>query len=362
MKRNFKRRLAVFLTMMLVLPTIIAMLPMTSTKVSAANNYVYVSWTVSGYGSKTIQVEQGQTFYVGDYIHIEDGKWYGVASELSKVSYTSSNPSVVSVSKKGVFTAQTLGTAEITATYKGKKASCTFEIVAEGSFGKSAAATEMKKAAEKIEKKVKGKLTVSKAYAYEKVKDTFDKLKEQYKAQINDRGFLLEQGAVNGSLYKGETSMLAVPQAGRYKYLSQLLRNYGEKNNPLSTRSAKTMKIASASATTSGITVILKKKLTLEQIYGAHYNDYGAQYDPDKRKFSKKKIVINTYISDEKTHKVYSSQMTLVKGSKKIKIVPREYVYKNGVGKYKKTKLEKGHTYRIGYEMDWTKGKTVKVK
>ncbi|MBO5372091.1 MAG: Ig-like domain-containing protein [Lachnospiraceae bacterium] len=371
MREYLKKRLAVFLTIMMVLPAIVAMLPMTATEVSAASN-VSMDWIWKSSNSENLpmQVEKGQKFYIGDYANVYVSSDYKIAS-MVKASYSSSKSSVATVDKNGYLTAKGIGKATITIKYKGKKLTTQLEVVPAGTFGKSKAITGLKKQAKNLAKKAASKVTVKNGFAMAKAMTDYRKYASDVYSEISYGGLLREKVTKtntyvwNGvthtytSTYTTETNKIAVPQAGRFYYLSTMLSDYGRKNSPTATNPAKKVKIASASATTGTITLKLKAKISAEQVLGARI--FGS--DEWNKKANSKKAYCYASIYDAETNEYYSSgKVEFKKGSNIVKITPMQDTYVNGAIKYSKIKLEKGKTYRIGSKSEWAKGKTVKVK
>lgn len=362
MKKTMRVRLAVFLSIMMILPAIVAVLPMTAVDVSAASTEVYLSWGWNSTENKTIQVEQGQKFYIGDYASVSiygKSPWYGKAS-LVKATYSSSKKSVATVNSKGYLTAKGTGTTTVTVKYKGKKITTGIEVVPAGTFETSDNITGLQKKADAIAKKIPSKITTKNGFELNKLVRDYatyvDGLDE-----ISTSGFLKEKviHTFNNTTYTTykETAQLAVPQAGRYMVLSSLLSDYGWKNNPTGTTGAKILKIKSVSAKTSAITIKLKKKVDATQVLAARINGYSEEND---KLSGNTKANINVYIYDTANQKSYLCKAVLKKGSNTLKLIPQTYSTKKG--KWVTTKLTKGHTYRLESSYYWTKGKTVKVK
>ena len=120
-----KRRIAVFLSMLIMLTTVFGLVPAKS--VEAATGSVIVGWNGSGYDEQNaFQVKKGAAdLYIGDYISVSisaGGNYtdYGYLSNNSGVTYTSANPSVVSVDNNtGKMTVKGLGLTTISITFKG---------------------------------------------------------------------------------------------------------------------------------------------------------------------------------------------------------------------------------------------------
>lgn len=358
MVRNMKIRMAVFLCIVMVLPSIVSVLPMTATEVSAASD-VTVNWDyyISKNNNKAIQVEKGQKFNIGDYVRISDGNSYKCASMLKNVSYKSSKKSVATVDSKGNFNAKKTGTTTITVKYKGQKITYKFKVVKAGTFGNTKAIRNLKNASKKVASGMPGKITVSNGYKYLQKKETYYKSAGKYSLEINSAGFLIEP--VKQGNYTDYTSgcKLAVPQAGRINYLEQLLYQYSSKNSPTSTRSSKGMKIASVSASTSQITIKVKNKVTADHILAANI-----EHSSFNEKVSKNTAKIYVYVYDQTAKQSYTGVGTITKGSKTVKVKIGEFSYNDGKTKFSAKKLKKGHTYVLGYEVMWGYGKKVRVK
>lgn len=360
MKEIFKKRLAVFLTLLMILPAIAAVLPIASTEVQAAD--IYVNWNLAGYGEKPVQVEKGQTFYVGDYVNIYAN---GISSTASmvKASYSSNKKTVATVNGKGLFTAKKTGTATITIKYKGKKISCKFEVVPAGKFKSSEKISTAAARASELAESIPSKITTKNGFdLLKKVKDYANAMPVSGggDGDVSRSGFIYTKaGTSGGTAYYSESQQLAVPQAGRYWTLCGMLDAFASKNGPTSTRSAKVMKIKSVTATASAITVKLKKKIDLAQILSAQINE---RYNTSLKNDGQSKAQLGVYLYDPKTYNPLFGAAVIQKGSNTMKITPKKNVYKNGESKLVTTKLKKGKTYRLENWTSWTKGKTVKVK
>lgn len=356
MRENMKKHLAVFLSILFILPTIMSVLPMTSQEVQAG--VTYMGWNMTSYNnsisSRVIAVEAGQQFNIGDFVMVYGGSSSTIAS-MVKTSYKSNKTSVATVDSKGVVKAKKIGKATITIKYKGQKLSCIVNVEKAGSFGEkdiiASAQNEVDALVKNLPSKVTGKngfsLLKKKADYYKKMTDYTD----DYAAKISYDGFLKENYST--------TSKLAVPDASKYYRIQALLTTFGQKNSPTSTRSAKVLKVKSLSGKTSGITMKLNKAVTSDQILASNIEN--SYYNQDTLNQNTSKSYITVY---DKTagNKWYSGMVTLKKGSRSATLVLTEYKFSGGAGKYVKVKLKKGHTYQIGSSVYWTKGKTVKVK
>lgn len=363
MKNGIKRRIAVFLIILLVLPAVLSVLPMTAITAQAEET-AYLNWSyLTDAGKSTIQIECGQQFYVGDFAYVNDyaAETTGTASNYP-VTYTSSKKKVASVDEKGYLTAKKKGTTKITIAYKNQTISCKFKVVEAGSLSTTADVVNVQAIAAELAGSVPPKVTTANGYKLIQKTIKYEDQRQEYATVVSMNGFLMEKSVVaEGTVTQTKVSTkLVVPQMGRYRYLMNLLYDYEEKNSPVSTRSAKVLKIASAKANTKNITLTVKKKISAAQMLSAQISQ--SSYYNVTPALTKKKAVIRINITDLDTSEKYIGFMTLQKGTKKIKIVPKKSIYENGVTKYITIRLDKGHTYRLDSTVGWTKGKTVKVK
>lgn len=344
---NMKKRLAVYLAVLMMLPAVVAALPMALTEVSAASNSS-LYWNLP-YNIKEMKVEKGQDFYVGDYVNAYTygaKAWSGTASQI-KAKYSSSKKAVATVNSKGYFQAKKTGTTTITVSYGGKKLSMKFTVVPAKSLEASGSVSNISNKAAAIAKKIPSKITAKNGFQMLKLVTDFE-------AAINGQSAISNRGILRSNYSEGDK--LIVPKAGRYLALKAMLTAFGTKNNPTSTRSAKVMKIKSVSATPKAITVKLQKKLDATQILAARIlNSY---QNTQTSGASKAYIHVNVY-DTTKSH-LYSGQAELKKGSSTLKITLQQYSYSDS--KPKALTLQKGHTYQLESKPYWTKGKTVKVK
>ncbi|MBQ8528035.1 MAG: hypothetical protein IJ429_06130 [Lachnospiraceae bacterium] len=362
MKGYAKIRLAVFLCIMMVFPSIVSVLPMTAQEVSAASNVsVYWTYQFTLTAMETIQIEKGEKFNIGDYAYYYDGTVSKTVSQVSKASYSSSKKSVLSVDSKGNVKAKKTGKATITIKCKGIKIKKTFQVVKAGTFKDTKVVTNVRKKAEKLKKNMPSKITVSNGYKYLKMENEFSDYVAKNSTKINQAGFLCEKQSFGNYTSYPITNKLAVPQAGRFLALNQLLYSYADKNSPTSTRSSKQLKISSVSATTKSITIKTKQKITDAHILAENINSSFLNTTP-----SKKSAKAYVYIYDKKADQWYTGTATLKKGSKTITV--KNFVhsyYDSDAKKYvsKTVKLKKNHTYTIGAKgVHWGNGKKVTVK
>ena len=351
MKNHLKIRLSVFLCILMVLPSIISILPMTAQEVSAASNvYLYWNYEINSYDMDVIEIEKGQRFYIGDYAYLTDGSKSGCASQFSKAKYTSSKKSVITINSKGILTAKKSGKSKVTIKYGGKSISKVFEVVPAGSFDASEITEGLQQKLKKITNNMPSKITTSNGYKYLQTVIDYENYVSENSEDISAGGVLKDISSY--------TNQLAVPQAGRYYALTQLMYQYSSKNSPTATSSSKILKPVSASATTKAIKVKTKQKATAAHILATDI------YYIDLNDAGKKTAKCYVTITDVNTNKVYPAIATITKGSKTISIVPIKRTYDSYDEKYtiKKLSLKKGHTYQIGSSMEWGNGIKVKVK
>ena len=356
MRENMKQRLAVFLSILFILPTIMSVLPMTAQEVQAG--VTYMGWNMTSYNysgsSRVIAVEAGQQFNIGDFVTI-----YGNGSTIAsmvKASYKSNKTSVATVNSKGIVNAKKTGEATITIKYKGQKLSCLLKVEKAGSFGeKDDVLVEVQQEVNTLVKNLPSKITAKNGFLLLKKKaDYYTKMTDytrKYVAKVSYDGFLKENFST--------TSKLVIPEAGKYYRIQMLLSQFATKNSPTSTRSAKVLKVKSLSANTRSITIKLNKAVTSNQHLACNIDNYDFNKDTLNQRTAKSIIII---YDKSAGNKEYIGTVTLKKGSKSATVVLTESKYSGGIYKTVKVNMKKGHTYQLGSSYDWTKGKTVKVK
>lgn len=317
-----KRRIAVFLSMLIMLTTVFGLVPAES--VEAATTSVAVGWNGPGYNEQyAIQVKKGaKDLYIGDYLRFSitkggNYKSYGCLSNNTGVTYTSANPSVVSVSNTGKMTVKGFGLATINITFKGY--SHTVYVKGVKDFSK-----ELKESISR-QNTAGDKYAAAFIKAYGKgvtAKNRYSLLNIYKKAGYFSSGYAttyvssLECGIYNGT-------------AGRANALAENLYKYAnEKANPFSTNSAKVFNIQKISGKGQQITVTLKSKVTADQIYGVQY---AKNEDTNVKEVSTVQFPI--YVKDMKSEHRYYAVATIKKGSKTMTI------------KTKNLKLKKGSKY-----------------
>ena len=315
-----KKRLAVFLSMLVVLMTVFELVP--AQEVQAAST-VYLSFEYD-----ELLVQKGDSdLYMGDYITAFSSgsgyyKYYGYLTNNSKVTYKSSNSAVIGInSTTGKMTAKKNGTAKITVTFKGSSLTKKIQVV---------------KSTQKYQAQGIKNASIYKKGAVDYVK-AYGKgvtAKNRYKlASISKMtgGFYYNNiGACDR--YENNTGKWIVTDA-TYVHASVLhnnLERYAEKLNPLSTTSAKTFNIQKLSGKGNTVTATLKSKVTADQIYGLQYSESWSTEIAETTK-----VEFPIYVQDMSTGHRYYAVATVKKGSDKMTI------------KTKNLTLKKGRQYRL---------------
>lgn len=211
MKENMKKRLAVFLCILFVLPAITAVLPQTAQEVQAAKVSLYWEGTLDDTKGK-VTLEKGAAFYIGDYVYVSYGFNNGCTLSMVKASYSSSSKEVATVNSKGYVEAKETGITNIKMKYKGKTRTCTLTVVEAGSFETNKAYTKLAKAANAIAKKIPPKITTSNGFNLIKANEKYEDTAYSVKSYITSDGFIIEK---QSSSNMKPTQKLAVTNAGR---------------------------------------------------------------------------------------------------------------------------------------------------
>ena len=353
MKENMKKRLAVFLCILFVLPAIMAVLPQTAQEVQAAS--WYLNWTIASSGNKGVLIaEKGAAFYIGDYATVQNGSvtMLGTVS-MVKASYSTNKENIAAVNSEGYVEARETGKANITIKYKGKTLICTLTVVEAGSLGTNNAYTKLAQAADTIAKNMPEKITTKNGFQLVKIFNKYEEVAESVKQDITDDGFIVDKES--GSNFDA-TDNLVVPNASRYNRLYWELRLYAEKYSPLSTKSSKVLKISSINATAGKVAINLKKSPSKEQILALKID---SSWYLEKRNLSAGNNQVYFYMNFcDKNNKYYLGLACMKKGSRTITVIPQ----KSYSRKSKNTKLKKNRTYQLDTEIHWMKGKSFTVR
>lgn len=318
-----KRRIAVFLSMLVMLTAVFGLVPAKS--VEAATISTYVSWNGSGYNEENAyQVKKGtKNLYMGDYVSVSISKGnnytdYGYLSNNSGVTYTSANPSIVSVNQKtGQMTVKGLGLTTISIKFKG--------------YSHTVYVKGMKDFSKQFKQNLSWQKSEGDKYAAAFVKaygkgittaNRYKLLNIYKKAGYFSSGYTTSYSSVREcGIYDGTAGHAHALANNLYKYSR-------EKMSPFATKSAKVFNIQKISGKGQQITVTLKSKVTADQIYGAQYekND-----DTDVKEVSTFQFPI--YVKDMTSEHRYYAVATIKKGSKTMTI------------KTKNLKLKKGSKY-----------------
>jgi hypothetical protein len=161
--KNLKKRMAILLTLIMIVPSIITCLPTAALTSQAASTgtiegLYWTGWmSTNSKGTGKLVMQVGQSVKTGGLIDVGGSGDYNTALNLSGKFYTS-NPKVASFDKNGTLTAKKSGKIKITCTYEGHKIRCNVTVLKKGSI-KEASSSAVKKftknvnALEKIVKK-----------------------------------------------------------------------------------------------------------------------------------------------------------------------------------------------------------------
>ncbi|MCI9378431.1 MAG: hypothetical protein HFI06_07905 [Eubacterium sp.] len=321
---------------------------------SLAQAAVRVQW-YNGGGETEIVVEAGAKFYIGDYVSIYSDAAASTAS-LGKASYRSQDKKVASVNGKGYLNAKKPGTTDVVVTCQGKTLTCHLTVEKKNTFEQTRSIKELKAAAKALAKGMPKKINAAKGYNLNRKVASYMEVYNGTAKELSYDGFLYEGNRPSRDKvdYK-RSSRLAVPQAGRFRTADALLGQFKADNNPVSVNSKKTMRIASASASskTGKIVVKLTKKLSAEQILGAQL-----AFPKENIAQAKTKANISMTIYDETANRYYKGKPVLKKGGRQFEVQP--VTSTNGLPEI--VKIEKGHVYMLGSELEWSNGVKMTAK
>ncbi|MBO5372617.1 MAG: hypothetical protein J6A75_07845, partial [Lachnospiraceae bacterium] len=257
------------------------------------------------------------------------------------------------------FIAKNIGTTKVTMKYKGEKCSCKIEVVEEGTFKSTKVIEKAKEELEEILQIIPSKVTIKNGFSLlEAILRYENIIYNQCYSQINHFGFLMENTEDGDE--KTQSCKLAIPQAGRYGYLENLLSRYREKHLSLNTRDENAFKIKSVAATANELTIKLKEEISAKQMLAAQITQCQmcSLYTP----LEEERATLHLHIEDEETDDSFVCLAAIEKNSKTIIAIPVVFDYDKPKISYTRIELLKGHTYILGEKMQWTKGMKFKVK
>ena len=342
---NIKRRLSLFLCLVLAFTTICFTGPQETKAASTVTFY--------GIGAnsslKEIQVyKDSKNLYAGDFIYAFDssGKYYGYLSMNSGVTYKSSKTSVATVNSTGKLTLKGTGTTTITVKFKGQSVKYKLKVVSKKSSITKNIIYYSSSYIDKVESEAKSylsatgtvtKITTSNRYKILNAYKNYDySYNTGYSSDYNTNGTY--------------TYYVYSPSAVHANAVCNALSMYASDRNPFSTHSSKCFKIKSISGKNKKVTVTLKDKVSEDQIFGSNYD---FSWDSYVKKSNTHTFPI--YIQDTTTKYKYYAVATINKGSKTMSI------------EIKNMKLKKGRKYKlVDYTynswLDGTVNKTVTFK
>lgn len=349
MRQNKKSKAAAGLAFFLITAVLVAMLP---------DFFVQAAMRVDWYNGGTeteIAVEAGEKFFIGDFVRIYSTGTVSTAS-LGKASYRSQNKKVAAVNGKGLLNAKKAGTSDITVTCQGKSLICHLTVEKKKTFEQTRSVKELKEAAKKLAKGMPKKINAAKGFGLKQKKADYMEVYNGTAKELSYDGFLYEEKrpARNQADFK-RSARLAVPQAGRFLTADALLQQFMITNNPVSLDSKKTMRIASAAANskTGKITIKLKNKLSAEQILAAQL-----AFPKENVTEGKAKANITMTVYDETANQFYRGSLALKKGSRQLTV---ELLSKES-WILEPPKIEKGHVYMLGSQLEWSNGVKMTAK
>lgn len=266
---DWKRRIAVFLCMVMTLTTVFCMTP--QQEVQAASNQMKFTWSIGttwNYDQSTGKYSESkcpaavvigqEDLYIGDYVYaVQTGKaykYYGYLSTQSGVTYASSNRNVITVDQYGKLTIKKAGTSTITLKFKGKSTKIKLTAV-DGEVPSSG--MENASAVRDAQKLVKIYGTgITAKNRYELVNQV---------AKINRQSYFMGTSKIN----QNGMQYISNPICAHASAIKSAVNEYSYSvANPLSTRSSKMFKINSISGQGTKATITLKSKVTADQLFG----------------------------------------------------------------------------------------------
>lgn len=331
--KMIKRRIAIFLCMLMAFTTVAAFAPVAQDSVQAKTKWIYSLWANYTFNEETTKLSEANDFLVVEkgvkgfsisdlvygYAFSEEGETIEYnGNNLTGVKYESKNPDIVAIdAKTGKITAKKTGTALIKVTWKGKKIAGAIKVVN---------ASEMKKYQKENKELISLCKKVNKAYAGKVTAKNATKLIKLFK-EIGDNTYSefiksVYHDESNGNysienyVYSMDTYKAMLVQTEFYEYTDSV--------SPFSTRSSNCFKIASITGKGRNITATLSKKVSQNKLTAAQYSSYWM----DESVLGKSSYTFDIYVRNTKTDDIMSAKATIKKNSKDIKIVCDESLKK----------------------------------
>lgn len=357
---NLKKRIAVFLCILLTLPTLLQSIPGLTLEANAANMVTHIgsalpSATYSTVGNdynstatSRLTLEVGQELDMSTFCSYTS---YGGSTYVSKdfyevkdESYSSSKKSVASVSKNGLITAKKEGEAVITLKYKKLKIKLNIEVVGKN-YTNNKKLTALNKRIDTLwkkygTKKITSKNVISIYNEIISIDKAADKVTKNLKLAKNSYFTTTSTVAENYFILKDGTYRIFT----NYRYLTSLsgkINNclLNKKNSILATVSTKNLTAKSVTATSKKVTVTFNKKITAVQLLSAG-DDFSAVINNSKGR----KIYYDVYTGNGVNAFNFAQKGTKVTGGS-VNIKPGD---KSTTVKLKKT-LAPGNYYIVFY-------------
>lgn len=323
-----KKRIAIFLCMLMAITTVAAYLPAAQVKVEAAT-YFYEMYGRFGGFSETkptlstatdflVIAEGVENLYAGDLLygnkHTEDWSksiYYSTMKDVSGVSYGSKDETIVKVnSSTGKITAKKTGQAIIYVKWKGISLYAAVEVVSAKDVQSYRTANKSAiSAAKKFAAAYDGKVTSSNVVRLLKLaKNLNDSFTDGYNGIQYSTTIENDVWKSDVIVYSTEILRAVSDSSDVYSYCST--------RNPFSTTGSYTFKISSLSGSGKTVKATLNKAVSADQYVGAQYY---YMWNEDI-KISTSSLSFPIYIRDTKSGDIYSATATIKKGSKTIGI------------------------------------------
>lgn len=288
--QRIKRSLAVVLCMLLMLTPVLAAAP-SLTADAARKSAISFTDLERSYNKTTkdkyyvLSTEVGQAFNIGDYITINASSKASKLSDVSKTAtYVSSNKAVATITKKGQITPRQVGSTVISVKYRGKTLKATLNVI-EQKYSNNAIVADYKNTLDQTGKQYKkfSSIKASNSYAFVNAVTALYVKSLAVEKEVNNEDYNLETGiltvrnaSTNGYEYDNR---IVVANGTKFNVLYDMLKSYWSMSNPYNTSSKynSQLQIKKVTASTTGITLDLKSKVTQGQVFGA-LNRYSLDY------------------------------------------------------------------------------------
>lgn len=364
----WKQRLAVLLSLAIVLTGALGVMPQTENVAQAATmNYTQISCSLNSIfiGNELcpyFQIEAGQSVPLGKIFayDVQKGTKYSTKklADLTGETYKADSTKYASISSAGVLKAKAEGLVKCTIKYKSLQKNCYIQVVKKNALGTNSSKYNTIRNIIKKIKTYKNKVTSKNCYTFSNLQRKLSMEIESKLGPSGQSGFITGTASItigNITTTNSYAYKLVIPELVGFENGSDAMFKYVRQYNPVGTISSKSFKIKSVTAkkNSKSFTITLTKKVTAAQIFAIkQWNTADTEIWNDKT------AIFHLYVKDKSTGRYYYARAVAREGSSKL----------TGTMQYMKFSTKKNYQLSSDWtrwdksRYDWTRGKSFKAK